>query len=235
MPRVPLLEDLTNAPVPAGSSILVEYDPSSLWYDASVSIAAGWLRTGGKIWYNVAVQRPDDIRSQLMRHALNVEELEKDEKLQIVDHYSVSLGQRSKERSAPVSMKVADQSIEFMKNEAQMHGEMPEVLGVRDDLSILDRFNQERSWVEFLLTRYIPIIKRLKVTAIRGLISGIHSDWAYRQLEAANDGIVDFKLEEEGSKGSRNLIRIRRMRNIDYDREWHPLLVGEKLEITLEK
>jgi KaiC/GvpD/RAD55 family RecA-like ATPase len=233
VPRIPLIEELTTGPVPAGSSILVEYDPSSLWYDASVTIAAGWLRTGGKVAYNVSVQPPDEIRAQLTRLALKVEELEKEDKLSIVDHYTVSLGQKSKERSAPVSMKVADQSIQFMKNEGQLREAMPEFLGIRDDLSILDRFNQERSWVEFLLTRYIPIIKSLKMTAIRGLIRGIHSEWAYRQLEASNDGIVDFKLEEEGSKGSRNLMRVRRMRNIAHDREWHQLEVGQTLEITL--
>ncbi len=232
MPKIPLIEDLTTAPVPAGSSILVEYEPSSLWYDASITIAAGWLKTGGKVMYNVAVQPPDDIRSQLRRLVVEVDQLEKEDKLSIVDHYTVSIGQKSKERFTVSSMKVADQSIQFMKSEALLREELPEHLGIRDDLSLLDRFNPERSWVEFLLTRYIPVIRSLKVTAIRGLIRGIHSDWAYKQLEAANDGIVDFKLEEDG-KSSRNLIRIRRMRNIAYDREWHPLVVGENLQVTL--
>lgn len=232
MPKIPLIEDLTTAPVPAGSGILVEYEPSSLWYDASITIAAGWLKTGGKVMYNVAVQPPDDIRSQLRRLVVEVDQLEKEDKLSIVDHYTVSIGQKSKERFTVSSMKVADQSIQFMKSEALLREELPEHLGIRDDLSLLDRFNPERSWVEFLLTRYIPVIRSLKVTAIRGLIRGIHSDWAYKQLEAANDGIVDFKLEEDG-KSSRNLIRIRRMRNIAYDREWHPLVVGENLQVTL--
>jgi len=195
-------------------------------------MAAGWLRTGGTVWYNVAVQPPDDIRSQLKRQALNVEELEKQSKLEISDHYTASLGQKSKEKFAVPSMKVADQSIEFMKSDALLPEQMPEVLGIRDDLSIYDRFNQERNWVEFLLTRYIPMIRRLKVTAIRGLIRGIHSEWAYKQLEASSDGIVDFKLED--NEGSRNVIRIRRMRNIAHNREWHPLKIGDNLEVTLE-
>jgi len=35
-----------------------------------------------------------------------------------------------------------------------------------------------------------------KETAIRGIIGGIHSDWVYKNLEAAVDGIIDFKLED---------------------------------------
>lgn len=67
VPRVPLIEDLTSGPVPAGSQLLVEYDPASQWYNASLTIMAGWLKTGGTGTYHTYAQPPDDVRSQLRR------------------------------------------------------------------------------------------------------------------------------------------------------------------------
>ena len=38
--------------------------------------------------------------------------------------------------------------------------------------------------------------KPRQITQLIAFISGIHSPWTYKQLEAAADGIVDFKVEE---------------------------------------
>ena len=40
MPHIPLIEDLTMGPVPAGSNISVEFAGASQWYGASVSIVS---------------------------------------------------------------------------------------------------------------------------------------------------------------------------------------------------
>jgi KaiC/GvpD/RAD55 family RecA-like ATPase len=53
-------------------------------------------------------------------------------------------------------------------------------------------------------------------------------------MEAAVDGIIDFKLEEEG-KRTRDLMRIRSMRNVHFDREWHELKIGDNFEVTLDQ
>jgi KaiC/GvpD/RAD55 family RecA-like ATPase len=68
------------------------------------------------------------------------------------------------------------------------------------------------------------------------MTGGVHSPWAYRQLEAAYEGIVDFKLEDSGGK-TRELFRIRVMRNVHFDREWHELKIGkrENFEVTLQE
>jgi len=43
-------------------NLIVEYDSKSQWYAASLTIAAGWLKTGGKVIYNNSAQPPDAIR-----------------------------------------------------------------------------------------------------------------------------------------------------------------------------
>ena len=233
MPRIPLIEDLTKGPVPPGSQILVEFDPASQWINASLTVAAGWLRTGGSISY-VAFSRPaDDVRSRLGELGRDIEELERTDRLWITDAYSASMGQKSKEKFAVASLKVADLSI-YIGRESMVDSPAPEFLTIADNLSVLDRFNAERNWVEMFLTRPIPMAKPRQMTQLIGFMAGVHSPWAYKQLEAAVDGIVDFKVDEVNGE-RRTFIGIRNMRNVSFDSRWHPLKIGENFEVTLEK
>jgi len=231
LPHIPLIEDLTKGPVPPGSNILVEFEPASQWYNASITIAAGWIRTGGRTSYNVHTQPPDNIRSQLKRLGLEPEELEKTDTLRIWDWYTASLGRKSKERLAIDSLKVADLSIMQARGVDRL---IPDVLRVWDTTSYLSRFNDEKAWIELELTRFIPSSSSQQSTGIGGVMRGVHSDWAYNRLEGAYEGIVDFKVEEEGNT-IRDLMRIRSMRNVHFDREWHELKIGENFEVTLAK
>jgi KaiC/GvpD/RAD55 family RecA-like ATPase len=233
LPRIPLIEDLTVGPVPPGSNILVEFDPSSQWYSASLTIAAGWLRTGGSVSYIAHSQSPDDVRSQLRSHGVVIEELEQKDRLWITDLYTASLGRKSKEKFAPESLKVADVSL-WIAKEAMAELPAPEFLVIADNCSVIDRFNDEKNWVELYLTRPIPMAKSRQLTQLMGFMSGIHSSRAYKQLEAAVDGIIDFKLDE-ASDPAQNLIRIRSLRKVGFDGRWHKLKVTESLEVALEK
>ena len=233
MPKIPLIEDLTKGPVPLGSNILVEFDPASQWFNASLTIAAGWVKDGGSISYITQSQSPDAIRFQLRNLGVAVEELERNDRLWITDLYSASIGQKSKERFAVESLKVADLSI-YIGREAMGDSPEPEFLVIADNSSILDRFNAERNWVELYLTRPIPMAKSRQMTQLMGVVEGIHSTWAYKQLETAVDGIVDFKVKDADGE-RRTFIGIRNMRNVRFDSRWYPLSIGENFEVTLEK
>ena len=230
---MPLIEDLTKGPIPPGSNILVEFDPASQWFNASLTIAAGWVKDGGSVSYIADSQSPDDIRSQLRKLGLAVEELERADRLWITDLYSASIGQKSKERFAVESLKVADLSI-WIGREAMSDSPAPEFLVIADNNSILDRFNPERNWVELYLTRPIPMAKPRQITQLMGFVGGIHSTWAYKQLEVAVDGIVDFKVDEVNGE-RKTFIGIRNMRNVPFDSRWHSLKIGEDFQVTLER
>lgn len=236
--RLALIEDLLSEPLPAGSNLLVEYDAASSWYRASLNIAREWLRTGGEVGYNVATQLPDNLRSQLRKLGLNVGELEANGKLEIWDWYSATLGQKSNEKLLGASsLKAADLSIAISKDELKpaMAGEAyPEYLRIWDNSSVLARFNEDKAWVEFLVTRIFASGSYTKSTLIVGLIRGVHSDAVYRQLEDAADGVIDCKTEEIGEE-TRDVLRIRSMRNVAFDRKWHRLNIGQNLEVTIEK
>jgi len=228
-----LIEDLTKGPIPPGSNILVEFDPASQWLNASLTIAAGWVNDGGSVSYVANSQSPDDIRSQLRRLGLAVEELERTDRLWITDGYSASMGQKSKERFAVESLKVADLSL-WMGKEATHEPPAPEFLVLADNNSVLDRFNAEKNWIELYLTRMVSMARPRQITQLLPFMSGIHSVWAYKQLEAAVEGIVDFKLDET-TNPAQNLIRIRNLRNVGFDGKWHELNIAENFEVVLRE
>ena len=211
MPRIPLIEDLTSGSIPPGSNLLVEFDPASQWYNASLAIAAGWLKGGGRIWYFVNVQPPDNIRMQLRSLGVPVEELERDDKLRIHDIFTATLGQKSKEKYADESLKVQNMSIKFSREDMRRPPE-PDLLRIADNASTIARFNDEKAWVEFLLTRGLPAGSMQKLIGIRGIAKGVHSEWVYKQLETAADGIIDFKLDETVDP-PQNLIRGQKSRS----------------------
>jgi len=161
------------------------------------------------------------------------EELEQKDRLWITDLYTASLGQKSKERFALESLKVADVSL-WIAKESMAELPAPEFLVIADNCSVIDRFNDEKNWVELYLTRPIPMAKSRQLTQIMGFMSGIHTSRAYKQLEAAVDCIIDFKLDET-SDPAQNLIRIRSLRRVGFDGRWHKLKLTENLEVVLEK
>jgi len=237
MARIPLIEDLTRGQIPPGSNILVEYDPSSQWNAVSLTIAARWLKQGGSVSYNTLAQSPNSVRLALQRLGVDTASLEAEpappnERLRIWDWYTQTLGMKSTEKlTSPV--KAADLSIMFSREQFKMDPD-PLRLRITDDWSTFARFNDEKTMVEFTLTRAYPLSTLLKATGIGGLVKGVHSDWVYSRLEAASDGIVDVKVEELGGE-IRNLLRIRTLRNVGCDSRWHPLVVNDNFEVILEK
>jgi KaiC/GvpD/RAD55 family RecA-like ATPase len=217
---------------------LIEFDPASQWYNSCLTIAAGWAKQGGNVGYNEFVQPPEKVRTQLAQLELNVDELERNDLLRIYDWYTPTLGRKSKERYGIDSLKVADQSIEFRLTEDDLKGpaesEWFESIRLADNFSTLARFNEEKPWVEFMLTRVLPIGPVKKSTLIFGIMKGVHSEWAYKQLEGSVDGIIEFKLNETPGP-LRDVVQIKTMRNVHYNREITELKLQDNFEVTLEK
>lgn len=94
--------------------------------------------------------------------------------------------------------------------------------------------NVEKAWIEFALTRAIPSSYTRKSTSIDGVLRGIHSEWAYNQLEAAYDGVIDIRVMEK-DEATRDMIRILSMRDVSHDRNWHELKIGDDFETSIQK
>ena len=184
------------------------------------------------MWYHDYMVPPDNIRSKLNQMGLDVADLERKEKLQIWDWYTCQLGQKSREKYAHDSLKVADLSIQFSR--VEMRRSMPGALYISDNTSVPARFNDERVYVEYVLTRVIPSYAMNQSIGLRGLLKGVHSEWVYKQLEAAHAGNIDFTVEQVGGDW-KNFITVRSMRDVGHDSRPHPLKVDENLQVTFEK
>jgi KaiC/GvpD/RAD55 family RecA-like ATPase len=88
--------------------------------------------------------------------------------------------------------------------------------------------------VEFCITRSLARSPIVKATWLAGISKGLHEQWVYKQLESAHDGIIDFELDTSGDE-PRNMIRIRSLRNAQFDGHWHELKIEDNLGITLQK
>jgi len=218
--------------MPPGSNLLIEFEPTSQWYNSSFTMAAGWIKQGGDVGYNGFGQPSDRIRTQLIALGLNVDELEKDDQLQILDWYTPTLGRKSEDGID--SLRVADLSIEFrITDDPNEPSEWAETLRIADNFSTLARFNDEKSWIEFMLTRVFPLAPATKSTLVFGIMKGVHSEWAYRQLEGSADGVVEFKLQDIGME-TRDVVQIRSMRNVHYSREVTELRMDENFLVQLK-
>lgn len=214
---------------------MILFDAASDWYNVSLTISAQWIRTGGSVHYNVSAQPPQGIRSHLGRLGLKTDELEKEDKLRIYDWYSATLGGKSEEKYSVASLKVFELSTEyatFMKSGGL--DENANVLRVIDSGSTLARFNDEKLYVEFILTRVFPRSSLWKATLICPFVIGLHSDRFYKALESGADGIIDLRLDEIGNE-ARNVMRIRNLRNVRFDGKWFSLSVADNFEVTFDK
>jgi len=65
-----------------------------------------------------------------------------------------------------------------------------------------------------------------KPTNIIGAVKGVCSENTYKSLEATVESIIELRLEEEG-KSTRDLIRIKSMRNVHFPNtsRWRPPVV----------
>ena len=124
-------------------------------------------------------------------------------------------------------------SIEFAKT-ALVGPPMHHVLRALDNMSVMARFNDDRSWIAFMLTRAHPMASLRKSVGISGIIQCLHAEWIYKQLEDAHDGVIDLRLDQAGQV-VRNMIRIRKMQNVDFDSRWLDLRIGDNFEVALEK
>jgi len=192
------------------------------------------LRTGGKVQYYAFAQSPEKIRNQLVRVGIDATKFERDNSLEIWDWYTTTLGQNSKEKLAAESLKVSDLSIHVSR--VRMKGpQAPDTIVIGEDISVLDRFNDEKNWVEYELARSYPAFRDRSITCLRGVIRDLHSSLVYKRLESVSDGIIDFRINTDHEE-TINEIRIRTMRNVGFDSHWHRLRVDpETFEVTLEK
>jgi len=230
---LPILGELIPEGIDYGTALLVEFDPDSLWYETSLTIAAQALRARAKTAYHTFLRSPDEIRQALSSFELNVAELESNGVLLIEDSYTPQTGLGPSETNASwtQSLKVSDWSIADAKLlKSQIREEEKRWLHIDDNTGILLQYNQEKTIIDYWRTRK-GTTKVAEEISLHSFLKGVASNAFYNQIEFLCDGIIDLKKEERGSE-IEHYLRLRILRGKRIDSRWHLLRLTEKGDVT---
>lgn len=241
--NVPMLRRLVPGGIDYGANLLVEFEPDSLWYDTSLTIAAHAVRAGIGTDYHTFQRAPNEIRKHLERFELNVKRLEQDGSFRILDSYTGQTGlgypeagtitPREQEQAVRQSVKLSDWSISMAREiKAGILEENKKRLHIDDNTGVLLQYNEEKVMIDLWRTRVIPFIRACEVVALNSLVKGVASDTFHRQFESLCDGIIDFRSEEREDT-IRHYVRVRGLRGKAYDSRWQRLQLFDNGEVKV--
>jgi len=232
----PFLKELVPGGIEYGTSLLVEFEPDSLWYETSLTIAAQAVKAGIRTDYHTFQHSPDGVKKAFRRWGLDVMKMEQDETLWIEDSYTIQTGMGAPEEqsdSSKVSVKLSDWSIGFAKS---MKGGVPDAwkrrLHIDDNIGILLQYNEEKALIDFWRTRLIPYARIRESVGMYAILTNSASISFYKQLESLSDGIIDFKSEERENE-FRHYVRIRGLRGRPCDTHWRELRLLDNGEVAI--
>ncbi len=209
-----------------GMTCLVEFEPHSLWHEASLTITAEALKKGIKTEYHIFQHTPGYVRSALKEMGVDVESYESKGAFRIMDTYTpttplTATGEGKAEPllsgRIPDAQKWAEAIREKMKTGFEV--EEKRWLHVDDNEAVLLQFSDENYVVNGWRTTFVPMAKARDLLILHALVTGVASDSFYRQREALADAVIDFKAVEEGRR-LEHYIRLRALRGAKFDSTW---------------
>jgi len=241
--NVPMLKQLVPTGVDYGANLLVEFEPDSLWYDTSLTIAAHALRAGIRTDYHTFQRAPNEIRKHLEIFQLDAKGLEQEGSFRILDSYTGQTGlgspeaatttPREQEEAVRQSVKLSDWSISMAREiKVGILEENKRRLHIDDNTGVLLQYNEEKVMIDLWRTRVIPFTRACEIVALNSLVKGVASGTFHKQFESLCDGIIDFKSEEREDT-IRHYVRVRSFRGKAYDSRWQRLQLLDSGEVKL--
>jgi len=248
---IPILTELIPDGVKPGTLVLVEYDPDSQWLAVATTITGGYLRAGGRVAYVASVRSPETVKENLAALGVDVSATTSEGRFLLDDWYTATLtGGKLEGGSQSVfepinggsrarSLKIADLSVDWLKLSKQgpqgwdiVESWPPGALNVSESMSQTLRFNEEKSYLEWFVSRVIPNVRKAGRINLNGVVAGVHSDSFYKQLESNFDGVIDLRVMERGEE-AKNLLRIRSLKGQPHDARWHEIQIKRNGEAAL--
>jgi KaiC/GvpD/RAD55 family RecA-like ATPase len=209
-----------------GMTCLVEFEPHSLWNEASLTITAEALKKGIKTEYHVFQHTPREVRSALKEMGVDIERYEARGIFRIMDTYTSTtpLAGSGEGRAEPLlsgrvpdAQKWADAIRQKMKS--GFEPEEKRWLHIDDNEAVLLQFSDEEYIVNGWRTTFVPMAKARELLILHALVTGVASDAFYRKREALADAVIDIKTLEEGRR-LEHYIRLRALRGVKFDSSW---------------
>ena len=236
---LPLFEQILPEGLDYGAIVLIEFEPDSIWFETSLTIAAQALRKGQKTEYHTFQHVPIDVRRGLTNLGANLGTLENSGLFTLMDSYTVQMGGLVpiEEGRDPRThtLKVADLSIAGAKDfhaRPELPAEEKRGLHIDDNTAILTRHNTETAVFDMFRNRVVYMIRNDEDIMLLSILRGTVSDTFLSQFESISDGIIDFKAEEKAGE-IEQLVRVRIMRRKKFKSRWQRLNLTDTGEVTL--
>ena len=243
--EIPLIAHLIPNGIKRGSNIIVEYDPQSQWIAIATTIVAKWVQSKRQGIYVASMRPREDVLNDLVKLGIDVTASEGANLLRVDDYYSASLGLDTSaslqeevegKYARLASYRVSDMSVEFLKyiktQPAEVTRRMPGELEIIESFSIFLRYNDEKSFLDFLESRSFPFQRRIKRANLLGFVRGLHTEAFYRRLENAADGLIEIRVLEHNDE-VKNFLRIQSLKGQPHDTHKHEIEIKPNGEAVL--
>jgi len=233
---LPILRELVPEGLLYGGTYLIEFEPHSLWFETSFTLANYALGQGIKTQYHTFMRSLDEIRNSLRKLGLDVSRLEQEKTLFFLDSYTVTTGLALAEHpETPTnrSVNLSEWGESIVKEFKEGATKAIEHLHIDDDLSVLLQYNDERVFIEWWRTKLIPAARANNSVGLHPVVTGVASEAFYKQVESSSDGIIDFRSREESGRVEQYM-RVRMMRNTTCDSSWRRLRLLGTGEVVID-
>ncbi len=239
---LPLLGEMVPGGFNYGGNYLVEFEPDSPWYEASLTIAAHALRQGIRTEYHTFRHIPGEIRTALGRLGPEVPKLEQQGIFRILDTYTLTTGLGDPESRSNRGLHHQTKSFDVVKWGTSILDLIKEGvaepekrwLHLDDDTSVLNQYSDENTFIDTWRTKGIPYARARELVQFPSLLRGAVSEAVHAKFESIADGIIDFKTREE--KGEmKHYVRVRTIRGGICDSKWKRLQVRDNGEVKLDR
>ena len=235
---MPLFESMVPEGLRLGGNYLVEFDPDSPWYEASVTVAARAVQRGLKTEYHAFHRNIAEVKEALEELGLSIDRETKRGMLRLIDSYT----------PATREVGVSRGNIGFLTSKAPDLREWSKVvrkqtaggfeeqdrkwLHIDDNTSLLLQFNDEETMFNDWRTVFIPWGRARELITINGFVKGVASGSFYRKHESLYDGVFDIVTrEKEGRLG--HYVRVRKLRGGPVDSGWKTLTLRQRGEVVV--
>ena len=243
--HVPIFSDLVPGGFAYGANYLVEFQPSSLWYETSLTIAANALKAGVRTHFHTFMHIPREVRQGLQKLGIDVKKLENEDRFRLIDSYTGLTGLPIQPESTKLSsrrrfsLNDPEYLEKYTANVADLLREgAPDSdkrwLHLDDNTSIFNRYFKEQDVLNIFQTRVFQLTRILELSAFHSVVTGVWSESFYKQFEAQCDGVIDFKAEEDEGQ-LENFVRVRSIRGKTCDSRWRHLRLEDSGEVVLDK
>jgi class 3 adenylate cyclase len=236
---VPLLDAMVPEGFRLGGNYLVEFEPSSPWYEASVTIAARSVQSGLKTEYHSFHRSIVDVKEALADLGVSVDRETKRGMLRLIDSYTPAPGQgkgRPLGRAGFLANSAPDVGrwAKSIKQQIAAGFEPRERrwIHIDDNTSLLLQFTDEDSMLNGWRTVFIPWGRARELITINGFVKGVASEAFYRKNEALYDGVFDLVTNEKEGK-LEHYIRARRVPGESIDSRWKPVRLRPRGEVVI--